>query len=63
VLLLGLLGLPAESALAISFVIFGVRLVVSALGGVLYALGGVGQLRGAVEDEAQSVQGVGGAEK
>jgi uncharacterized membrane protein YbhN (UPF0104 family) len=45
VLLLGLLGVPSESALAASFVIFAVRLVASLLGGVLYLFGGVEQLR------------------
>ena len=52
-LLLGLLGVPAESALAASFLIFAVRLVTSALGGILYALGGVGRLRGVVAPELE----------
>jgi len=45
VLLLGLLGVPAESALAAAFLIFAVRLVVSLFGGLLYMLGGVEHLR------------------
>ncbi len=45
VLLLGLLGVPAESALAAAFLIFAVRLVVSLLGGVLYMFGGVEHLQ------------------
>jgi uncharacterized membrane protein YbhN (UPF0104 family) len=45
VLLLGRAGVPAESALAISFLIFAVRLVASLAGGLLYALGGVERLR------------------
>jgi uncharacterized protein (TIRG00374 family) len=45
VVLLGLLGVPAESALAAAFLIFAVRLVVSLLGGVLYMFGGVEHLR------------------
>jgi uncharacterized membrane protein YbhN (UPF0104 family) len=45
VLLLGLLGVPAESALAAAFLIFAVRLVVSLLGGVLYMFSGVEHLR------------------
>jgi uncharacterized membrane protein YbhN (UPF0104 family) len=45
VLLLGQVGVPAESALAISFLIFAVRLVASLVGGVLYAFGGVERLR------------------
>jgi uncharacterized membrane protein YbhN (UPF0104 family) len=45
VLLLGLLGVPAENALAAAFLIFAVRLVVSLLGGVLYMFSGVEHLR------------------
>lgn len=45
VLLLGQAGVPAESALAVSFLIFAVRLVTSLLGGALYAFGGVERLR------------------
>jgi hypothetical protein len=45
VLLLGLLGVPAESALAAAFLIFAVRLVASLAGGILYMFGGVEHLR------------------
>ena len=45
VLLLGQAGVPSESALAVSFLIFAVRLVASLLGGALYAFGGVERLR------------------
>jgi uncharacterized membrane protein YbhN (UPF0104 family) len=41
VLLLGTAGTPPASALALAFLIFLVRLLVSALGGVLYLLGGL----------------------
>jgi len=45
VLLLGQVGVPAESALAVSFLIFAIRLVASLLGGALYVFGGVERLR------------------
>jgi uncharacterized membrane protein YbhN (UPF0104 family) len=51
VLLLGQVGVPAERALATSFLIFAVRLLASLLGGALYALGGVERLRGDPADE------------
>jgi glycosyltransferase 2 family protein len=46
VLLLDRAGVASESALAVSFLIFAVRLVASLIGGILYALSGVERLRG-----------------
>jgi glycosyltransferase 2 family protein len=45
VLLLGQIGVPAESALALSFLIFALRLAASVVGGALYAFGGLERLR------------------
>lgn len=63
VVMLALLGVGATSALALSFLIFLVRLAVSLLGGLLYLFGGLSGSRRSLGDDLSAVQGARLAEK
>jgi hypothetical protein len=56
VVMLGLLGTAATSALALAFLIFVVRLAVSLLGGLLYLIGGLSGTRGGLGDDLQAIR-------
>lgn len=56
VVMLAQLGVSATSALALSFLIFLVRLAVSLLGGLLYLFGGLSGSRRSLSDDLSAVQ-------